>query len=247
MQVSAQINNYIESIPPGKIITYQNFRDLQKSKPQALAKALERLVKKQVLIRQAKGTFYRPKETIFGKVSPSDEELISFLTRKDDRITGILTGQSVYLKLQIATQVPNTLTIASITPRKKQTVGKLQVQFVRSYVSSIEKEYIPLIELLEALRFIKKAQDCTPDEIVAAVGKRMEDLTESELKRLVEFAKAYPPMVRTLCGSLCETIPEGLAKPFLIESLRTTLNPYTKYKLPISNTILKNKKAWGIV
>ncbi|MBI9109924.1 DUF6088 family protein [Maridesulfovibrio ferrireducens] len=72
MQVSAQINNYIKSIPPGKIITYQDFRDLQKSKPQALAKALERLVKKQVLIRQAKGTFYRPKKTIFGQVSPSD-------------------------------------------------------------------------------------------------------------------------------------------------------------------------------
>ncbi|WP_156891662.1 hypothetical protein [Maridesulfovibrio zosterae] len=126
-------------------------------------------------------------------------------------------------------------------------MGKQQVQFVRSYVSSIEKEDIPLIELLEALRFIKKAQDCTPDEIIAAVGKRMEDLTKDELKRLVQFAKAYPPMVRTLCGSLCENIPEGLAKPFLIESLRATLNPCTKYKLPISETILKNKKAWGIV
>ncbi|WP_027721181.1 hypothetical protein [Maridesulfovibrio zosterae] len=55
----------------------------------------------------------------FGQISPSDEELISFLTRKGDKITGILTGQSVYFKLQIATQVPNTLTIASITPRKK--------------------------------------------------------------------------------------------------------------------------------
>lgn len=247
MQISAQINNYIESIPPGKIITYQDFRDLQKSKPQALAKALERLVKKQILIRQAKGTFYRPKETLFGKVSPSDEELISFLTCKGDKITGILTGQSIYLKLQIATQIPSTLTIASITPRKKQTVGKLQVQFVRSYVPSIEKEDIPLLELLEALRFIKKAQDCTPDEIVAAVGIRMKDLTEGELERLVMFAKAYPPMVRALCGSLCESLPEGLMNPILIESLRATLNPYTKYKLATSEMVLKNKNAWGIV
>lgn len=247
MQVSAQINTYIESIPPGKIITYQDFLDLQERKPQALAKALERLVKKQVLIRQAKGTFYRPKETIFGKVSPSDEELISFLTRKGDKTTGILTGQSVYLKLQIATQVPSTLTIASITPRKKQTIGKLQAQFVRSYVSSIEKEDIPLLELLEALRFIKKAQDCTPDEIIAAVGEKMRELTEEELQRLVSFAKAYPPMVRALCGSLCESLPERLIKTILIESLRATLNPYTKYKLSISETVLKNKNAWGIV
>ncbi|WP_291326128.1 hypothetical protein [Desulfovibrio sp. UCD-KL4C] len=126
-------------------------------------------------------------------------------------------------------------------------MGKLQVKFVRSYVSSIEEEDISLIELLEALRFIKKAQDCTPDEIVVAVGKRMEDLTERELKRFVQFAKAYPPMVRALCGNLCESLPERLMNPILIESLRTTLTPYTKYKLPISETILKNKKAWGIV
>ncbi len=247
MQVSAQINNYIESIPLGKIITYQDFKDLQERKPQALAKALERLVKKQVLIRQAKGTFYRPKETIFGKVSPSDEELISFLTRKSDKITGILTGQSVYLKLQIATQVPNTLTIATITPRKKQIVGKLQVQFVRSYVPSIEKEDIPLLELLEALRFIKKAQDCSPDEILTAVEKRMKEFTEGELQRFIAFVKAYPPMVRALCGSLCESLPEALMPPILIESLRATLNPYTKYKLATSETILRNQKAWGIV
>lgn len=45
MQVAAQINNYIESVPPGKIITYGDFKDLQETKPQALAKVLGRLVK----------------------------------------------------------------------------------------------------------------------------------------------------------------------------------------------------------
>ena len=186
MQISAQIKNYIESLPLGKIITYKDFGELRENKPQALAKALERLVKKNVLIRQAKGAFYRPKDTMFGPVSPSDDEIISFLTCKGDRITGILTGQSVYLKLQIATQIPNILTIASITPKKKQTIGKLQIQFVRSYISSIEKSDVPLLQLLEALRFIKKAQDCTPDEILVAIKKRMRNLTDHELKKLTK-------------------------------------------------------------
>lgn len=56
MQVAAQINNYTESVQPEKIITYGDFKDLQESKTQALAKASGRLVKKQVFIRQAKGT-----------------------------------------------------------------------------------------------------------------------------------------------------------------------------------------------
>jgi len=242
MQISAQIKNYIESIPSGKIITYKDFGELRENKPQALAKALERLVKKNVLIRQAKGAFYRPKDTMFGPVSPSDDEIISFLTCKGDRITGILTGQSVYLKLQIATQIPNILTIASITPKKKQTIGKLQIQFVRSYISSIEKSDVPLLQLLEALRFIKKAQDCTPDEILVAIEKRMRNLTDHELKKLTKFAKAYPPMVRALCGNILE----GLQKYALSKSLRETLNTLTKYRITVSKTVLQNKKAWGI-
>ncbi|MFW5498898.1 MULTISPECIES: DUF6088 family protein [unclassified Maridesulfovibrio] len=243
MQVAAQINNYIESIPPGKIITYGDFKDLQETKPQALAKALGRLVKKQVLIRQAKGTFYRPKKTFFGSVGPADEELISFLTRKGDEITGILTGQSVYLQLQIATQVPSVLTIASVAPRRKQGIGKIQVQYVRSYVDEILEADIPLLQLLEALRFIKKAQDCTPDDVVEAIKTRMMVLSQSDLEKLVELAKSYPPMVRALCGCLCE----GMVKTSDIGSLRDSLNPYTKFKVMVSDAVLKNKKAWGIM
>ncbi|WP_321403468.1 DUF6088 family protein [Maridesulfovibrio sp.] len=243
MQVAAQINNYIESVPPGKIITYGDFKDLQETKPQALAKALGRLVKKQVLIRQAKGAFYRPKKTLFGSVGPADEELISFLTRKGDEITGILTGQSVYLQLQIATQVPSVLTIASVAPRRKQNIGKIQVQYVRSYVDEIQEADIPLLQLLEALRFIKKAQDCAPDDVIQVVGTKMVRLTKSDLERLVKLAKSYPPMVRALCGCLSE----GMVESIQVDSLRGSLNPYTKFKVMVSDAVLKNKKAWGIM
>jgi len=247
MQVAAQINNYIESVPPGKIITYGDFKDLQETKPLALAKALGRLVKKQVLIRQAKGTFYRPKKTLFGSVGPADEELISFLTHKGDEVFGILTGQSVYLQLQIATQVPSVLTIACVSPRRKQTIGKVQVQYVRSYVDEIQEADISLLQLLEALRFIKKAQDCTPDDVIQAIGTRMKGLSPSDLERLAELVKSYPPMVRALCGCLYEALPEGMVKALQIDSLRATLNPYTKFKVMVSDTVLKNKKAWGIM
>jgi alkylated DNA nucleotide flippase Atl1 len=49
MQSASQIKKYVESVPPGKIITYQDFNAIQKVKPQALAKALERLVKQRFL------------------------------------------------------------------------------------------------------------------------------------------------------------------------------------------------------
>ena len=243
MQAASQIKNYIESVPAGKIITYQDFTAMQEVKPQALAKALERLVKQKVLIRQTKGIFYRPKQTIFGPIRPSDAEIISFLTRKGDRITGILTGQSIYLKLQISTQVPNVLTIATVIPRKKQTRGKLQVQFVRSYVASIEKDDVPLLQLLEALRFIKKAQGCTPDEVVVVLEKDIRKLSQKDLQKLADFAKAYPPMVRAICGCLFE----GVQKPELAYALRTTLNPLTKFHVNISERILTNKNSWGLV
>jgi hypothetical protein len=243
MQAASQVKNYVESVPPGKIITYQDFAGMREVKPQALAKALERLVKQKVLVRQAKGTFYRPKQTVFGPISPPDEEIISFLTRKRDRITGMLTGQSIYLNLEISTQVPSILTIASITPRKKQTMGKLQVRFVRSYVASFEADDVPLLQLLEALRFIKHAQGCTPDDVLIVLEKKIRKLSHDDLKKLTDFAKKYPPMVRAICGCLFEQIN----KPELAHSLQTTLNPLTTFNLNISESILPNKKSWGIV
>jgi predicted transcriptional regulator of viral defense system len=200
MQAVSQIKKYVESVPPGKIITYQDFNAIQKVKPQALAKALERLVKQRVLVRQAKGAFYRPKQTVFGPISPSDEEILSFLTHKGDRITGMITGQSLYLKLQISTQVPSVVTIATITPRRSRTLGKLRVRFVRSYVASIEADDVPLLQLLEALRFIKKAQGCTPDEVLIVLEKTIRKLFPKDLQKLTDFARAYPPMVRAICG-----------------------------------------------
>ena len=243
MQTALQVKKYVESVPPGKIITYQDFAVMQEVKPQALAKALKRLVKQNVLIRQAKGTFYRPKQTVFGPIGPSDEEIIPFLTRKGDRITGLLTGQSMYLKLQISTQVPNILTIATVTPRKKQTVGKLQVQFVRSYVASIKKDDVPLLQLLEALRFVKKAQGCTPDDVLVVVEKKIRKLSPKDLQKLADFAKDYPPMVRALCGCLLEK----LQKSEQADLLRNSLNPMTKFNIDISESTLANKNSWGIV
>jgi hypothetical protein len=242
MQAASQVKKYVESVPPGKIITYQDFSGLQQVKPQALAKTLERLVKQRVLVRQAKGTFYRPKQTIFGPISPSDEEIISFLTRKGNRITGMLTGQSLYLKLQISTQVPSVVTIATITPRKNRTIGKIQVRFVRSYVPSIGPDDVRSLELLETLRFIKQAQGCTPDEVLVVLEKEIRKLPQKDMQKLTDFAGDYPPMVRAICGCLLEKIK----KTEQALALHSSLNPLTKFTVDISESILPNQNAWGI-
>jgi hypothetical protein len=50
-------------------------------------------------------------------------------------------------------------------------------------------------------------------------------------------------MVRAICGCLFEQIH----KPEQAHSLRTTLNPLTTFNINISESILPNKKSWGIV
>jgi len=242
MQIASQIKTYVESVPPGKIITYQDLSALQGAKPQALAKTLERLVKKKILVRQSKGAFYRPKDTIFGPVAPHDEEIISFLTRKGNRITGILTGQSLYLNFKISTQVPSVLTIASITPKKKRIIGNLKVQFVRSYVSTISEEDIPLLQILEAFRFIKKAQECTPESILNKLRSMMQSLSNTDLQKLADLARAYPPMVRALCGYILE----DLGNTEFSNNLFQTINPFTKYKIGLPQNYSAYSK-WGIL
>jgi hypothetical protein len=99
------------------------------------------------------------------------------------------------------------------------------------------------LQLLEALRFIKHAQGCTPDDVLIVLEKKIRKLSQDDLKKLTDFAKKYPPMVRAICGCLFEQIH----KPEQAHSLRTTLNPLTTFNINISESILPNKKSWGIV
>lgn len=61
---------------PGKLITYQYFSKTYVKYPEAVAKALERLVKKGDLVRQKHGVFYKPENTRFENLKIKESEVL---------------------------------------------------------------------------------------------------------------------------------------------------------------------------
>ena len=81
MSVAKITRDFIEQIAYTKIFTYN---DIPSNKKSSVAIELSRLLKKGVVKKIAKGKFYKPKQSRFGEIAPSDEEIAkSYLVEED--------------------------------------------------------------------------------------------------------------------------------------------------------------------
>lgn len=160
---------------------------------------------------------------------------------EDGKIVGYLTGYSIYNQLGLTTQVSNTIQIGKNQIRPSFKRERYTISFIRQK-NTITKESIPLLQILDAIRYIKKI----PDARVEASYKRLlyiiRELTSQDKETLVRLAIKYPPATRALVGAMLGE----LQKSKLTKSLNKTLNPITKYKLTGATT-LKTAEKWNIV
>ena len=96
-------------------------------------------------------------------LKPRQEEFVKDLLVKDGEIIGYLTGYSVFNRLGLTTQVPNIIQIGTNTRKNKKQRGLFTISFVLQ-TNPITKENIPLLQLLDAIRFIKEIPDATIDQ-----------------------------------------------------------------------------------
>ncbi len=240
MTTYEQIKRKVARLTSGRFITYDDFKEFNRKSPQALAKALQRLVEEGLLVRQQKGVFFKMKKTRFGDLDPTDNKLVNNLLIKNGKYKGYLSGLSVYLLFRISTQVPNTTTIA--TPDSKKNIKNKNIKYIKSYVNKINNDNIIYLQMLDALRFIKKAQDTTPDKIISRMAEIINQLEAKEINQLTRYALHYRPSTRALLGAIIEE--QGYKQ--LASALKETLNPNSNYLINISDDILPNKYDWRI-
>lgn len=238
MVVSRQIKDKLSSTPAGVILTIRDF-GLEMRYQQALVKALSRLVQQGGLQRIAKGKYYVPKKTIFGMLKPTESELIKDYLGQNGKIIGYVTGNMAFASMGLTTQISSSIIIGTNKYRRPVTRNGLKISFLQQG-NQITSENIPMLRILDALRFLKKIPASSPDECVENVSNIIRKLSDARQKELAELSLAYPPCVRALLGAIYELI--GI-DTYLI---RQTLNGMTSYKLPISETALPNKKNWNI-
>ncbi len=240
MKVSEYISFTIDRLPKGYIFTYSDFDTEQNSK-EAIIKALNRLATSGKIAKLSKGKFYKPETTPFGKLQPNQSQIVKDLLETNGKVTGYLTGFSIYNQLGLTTQISNTIQVGKNEVRPTFKRERYMISFIKQK-NTITKENIPLLQLLDAIRYIKKI----PDTNIVSACKRLlaivKKFSEKDKNTLIRLALKYPPATRALIGTFIETTDNiSLTNP-----LRKSLNPITVYKLSGVNKVLPVAEKWNI-
>lgn len=241
MKVTDYVSYIIDRFPRGYVFTYGDFTT-EVNQKEAVIKALNRMVQAGKIAKLSKGKYYKPETTPFGNLLPNQSQVVKDLLEEDGKITGYLTGYSIYNELGLTTQVSNTIQVGRNAIRPAFKRERYKISFVRQR-NTITRDNIPFLQILDALRYIKKIPDTTPEASARRFLAILKELPESALGTVIRLAKKYPPATRALLGALLDALKKGK----LADPLRKTLNPITTYNLPGVAKALPTAENWHIV
>ncbi len=241
MKITNYILSKIDRLPKGYIFTYNDFMD-EANKKEAVIKGLNRMAEKGKIAKLSKGKFYKPENTPFGDLRPDFSQMFKDILEEDGKITGYLTGYSIYNRLGLTTQVSNTVQIGKNEIRPEFKRERYTISFIKQR-NKITKENIPLLQILDAVRYIKNIPDTSIDSACKRLLAILKSLSEKDTMTLVRLALKYPPSAKALTGAMLDELNQGEQAAILYK----TLNPITKYKIGDIAKVLTNAKKWNIV
>jgi hypothetical protein len=240
MKITDNITDKIDRLPKGYIFTYSDFIEevIQK---EAIIKALNRMVTSGKIAKLSKGKYYKPENTPFGNLQPNQAQVVKDLLEENGKITGYLTGYSIYNQLGLTTQVSNTIQIGKNQIRPNFKRERYTISFIKQK-NTITKENTPLLQLLDAIRYIKKIPDANIETSCKRFLSIIKTFSDQEINSLVRLALKYPPATRALLGAFLEQLQKIQAT----EPLFKSLNPITKYKLANVEKAISTTEKWNI-
>jgi len=241
MKTTEYILKTINRFPKRYIFTYKEFVT-DTNKEEAVIKALNRMTASGKINKLCKGKFYKPEYSEFGYLAPSQYQIVKDLLTSNGKTTGYLTGFSIYNSLGLTTQVSNTIQIGKNDVRPKFKRDRYIISFIKQK-NTITKENTPLLQILDTIRYIKKIPDTTIDVACVRLLSILREQSEKDRKALVKLAKKYLPYTRALLGALLDETGDTLMTDPLLQSL----NPITKYKIPLSKDIVSSTVKWNII
>jgi len=241
MKVTDIISDKINRLPIGYVFTYNDF-NIKAEHIEALTKALSRMVKDGRLRKLSPGRFYKPRLSDFGELKPEVYQVVKDLLEQNSKTTGYLTGYSAYNQLGLTSQVSNIIQVGTNELKKNITRGLFKIRFIKQ-LNKITKENIPLLRILDAIRFIKEIPDASIEQSCKTFIILIKNLNKQDRIAFLRLAKKYNPAARALAGAIFE-ICYGKKSA---DTIYKTLNPSSEYKIGISENILPNKQKWNIL
>lgn len=238
--VSDQVSQQIQQLPDDVSFGYSQLT-IPKADYLTAAKALERLQKKGVIKKLAKGLFYKPRQTVFGEKQPDEQQRLKPYLFQNGKRTAYITGAYLYNQLGLTTQVPAVIKIASRSRRITVNSGAIKATAVKSYVEVTDANY-QLLGFLDALKDLKRIPDVAIDKAIPLVKDRIGSLKPDQRQLLIDYALAYPPRVRALLGAILTNLNQTKG----LDPLRASLNPLTTFELGLDDQLLPTASAWHI-
>jgi len=240
MNITKKIESRINRLDPGIPFKYEQLA-IEREEIGAAAKAIERFLNKGFIKRISRGVFYKPKQSVFGELGPSEDDFIkSYLFRKGKRI-GYITGTYLYNRMGLTTQFPKNIRCASRVKRISTRIGNTQIKPVKSYVN-VTEENVPLLELLDAFKDFKSIPDLDVPSSLAILKNKLKHLSDADLSTLIRYALKYPPRAQALLGAVLD----NMGQKKLTGKLKENLNPLSTFKLGINEDILPEVTRWNI-
>ena len=235
------IRNTINRLPLGFVFTTLDL-PIEVGKQASANKILNNMVVSGQFRRLSKGRFYKPQISEFGELLPDTFQTVKDQIEKNGKTIGYLTGYSVFNKFSLTTQVPTTTLQIGTRKEKKPIVrGNYRISFIIQ-PNPITKKNIPILQLLDCLRFFKIIPDSMPDDTCNRLLVLFKQLSDNHISMAKKLALKYNPSTIALLGAILETINKDEDTSLLYKSL----NHQSSYKLNISEEVLPTQKKWHI-
>jgi hypothetical protein len=187
----------------------------------AVAQALSRLTRQGVLERLSKGTYYRPRQTTFGKSVPNPATIQKLASRRKNVFpSGISAASLLGFTTQTARRGEVSTSALSL-PRK--LIGADTVIHTRrpeAWAGLSDAD----AALLDFLRRGGRTSELSPEETTRKTLTLISQ--KGRLERLLKVADSEPPRVRALLGAIAEEIGKNATAR---ARLRASLNPFSRF------------------
>jgi hypothetical protein len=211
---------------------YWKHSDFRGLPPSAVATTLSRLAREGELQRTGKGVYYRPAPTSFGPSIPGASAAAAQTLNAPLHPAGLSAANA----LGLTTQNPKRPEYATPAPGPPSALRGAVIHTGRPAVrATLSPEEGAILEML---RERARSSDLSPEETIRRLRQALSD--EERYRRLVTAAMAEPPRVRAMLGALGQEVN---MPPVLLDRLRGTLNPLTRFDFGILDA-LRHAREW---
>ena len=238
--IANTVKSQIDAFKEGYVFSYMDIEGASKNR-EAIIKSLNRLVEKGIIDKLAKGKFYKPTKSEYGRLGPDVNEIVKDLLESKGEVIGYLTGFSVFNKYGLTTQISNTIQIGRNTFKPPLKRGIYTIQFVLQK-NVITKENVKILQVLDCLKMLKGIPDTTKNNSLSILGRIIRKYNKTDRELLIQMSMKYPASTRALLGMIFEG--EKIMGP--LDKIRETLNPISKFNMALKDYDKLVKDNWNI-